>query len=129
MGQLLTRSGIGDAMFQCKPNVDLVEYVVFSDPDRVFLWLVRWCIIGAASMTIGSMPASYVGRGYDKTSLALGVIMAGCGFGNFDFRQACPMILFASSEHQTPLAVCFIGAFDSCAYHIHSYRFAYVWFM
>ncbi|CUB03694.1 TRAP transporter large permease [Marinomonas fungiae] len=110
MGQLLTRSGIGDAMFSAS------QMVIGKVRGSLAISVIIVCsmigamvgIIGAGIMTSGSIALRpMLERGYDKR-LALGVIMAGGGLGIL-IPPSIPMIMFASST-QNSVGRMFIGA-------------------
>ncbi|SBS30816.1 Sialic acid TRAP transporter permease protein SiaT [Marinomonas aquimarina] len=110
MGQLLTRSGIGDAMFSAS------QLVIGKVRGSLAISVIIVCsmigamvgIIGAGIMTSGSIALRpMLERGYDKR-LALGVIMAGGGLGIL-IPPSIPMIMFASST-QNSVGRMFIGA-------------------
>lgn len=110
MGQLLTRSGIGDAMFNAS------QMLIGRIRGSLAISVIIVCsmigamvgIIGAGIMTSGSIALRpMLERGYDKR-LALGVIMAGGGLGIL-IPPSIPMIMFASST-QNSVGRMFIGA-------------------
>jgi TRAP-type mannitol/chloroaromatic compound transport system permease large subunit len=110
MGQLLTRSGIGDAMFSAS------QMLIGRVRGSLAISVIVVCsmigamvgIIGAGIMTSGSIALRpMLERGYDKR-LALGVIMAGGGLGIL-IPPSIPMIMFASST-QNSVGRMFIGA-------------------
>ncbi|WP_107852837.1 TRAP transporter large permease [Oceanimonas marisflavi] len=110
MGQLLTRSGIGDAMFKAS------QLVIGRIRGSLAISVIGVCsmigamvgIIGAGIMTSGSIALRpMLERGYDK-KLALGVIMAGGGLGIL-IPPSIPMILFSSTT-QNSVGKMFIGA-------------------
>ncbi|MBJ7551602.1 TRAP transporter large permease [Marinomonas ostreistagni] len=110
MGQLLTRSGIGDAMFSAS------QLIIGKVRGSLAISVIIVCsmigamvgIIGAGIMTSGSIALRpMLERGYDKR-LALGVIMAGGGLGIL-IPPSIPMIMFASST-QNSVGRMFIGA-------------------
>ncbi|RDL45448.1 C4-dicarboxylate ABC transporter permease [Marinomonas piezotolerans] len=110
MGQLLTRSGIGDAMFNAS------QIIIGKVRGSLAISVIVVCsmigamvgIIGAGIMTSGSIALKpMLERGYDKR-LALGVIMAGGGLGIL-IPPSIPMIMFASST-QNSVGRMFIGA-------------------
>ncbi|MBR7888158.1 TRAP transporter large permease subunit [Marinomonas sp. A79] len=110
MGQLLTRSGIGDAMFNAS------QMIIGRVRGSLAISVIVVCsmigamvgIIGAGIMTSGSIALRpMLERGYDKR-LALGVIMAGGGLGIL-IPPSIPMIMFASST-QNSVGRMFIGA-------------------
>ncbi|KAB0287092.1 TRAP transporter large permease subunit [Vibrio fortis] len=98
MGQLLTRSGIGDAMFNAS------QMVIGRIRGSLAISVIGVCsmigamvgIIGAGIMTSGSIALKpMLERGYDKR-LALGVIMAGGGLGIL-IPPSIPMIMYAAT--------------------------------
>ncbi len=102
MGQLLTRSGIGDAMFNAS------QLVIGKIRGSLAISVIGVCsmigamvgIIGAGIMTSGSIALKpMLDRGYDKR-LALGVIMAGGGLGIL-IPPSVPMIMFAASTQNS----------------------------
>lgn len=110
MGQLLTRSGIGDAMFNAS------QMLIGRVRGSLAISVIVVCsmigamvgIIGAGIMTSGSIALKpMLDRGYDKR-LALGVIMAGGSLGIL-IPPSIPMIMFASST-QNSVGRMFIGA-------------------
>lgn len=110
MGQLLTRSGIGDAMFNAS------QLVIGKIRGSLAISVIGVCsmigamvgIIGAGIMTSGSIALRpMLERGYDK-KLALGVIMAGGGLGIL-IPPSVPMIMFAAST-QNSVGKMFIAA-------------------
>jgi len=110
MGQLLTRSGIGDAMFNAS------QLIIGRIRGSLAISVVGVCsmigamvgIIGAGIMTSGSIALKpMLERGYDK-KLALGVIMAGGGLGIL-IPPSVPMIMFAAST-QNSVGKMFIAA-------------------
>jgi len=110
MGQLLTRSGIGDAMFNAS------QMLIGRIRGSLAISVIVVCsmigamvgIIGAGIMTSGSIALRpMLERGYDKR-LALGVIMAGGGLGIL-IPPSIPMIMFASST-QNSVGRMFIAA-------------------
>ncbi|MFM2480472.1 TRAP transporter large permease subunit [Celerinatantimonas sp. YJH-8] len=110
MGQLLTRSGIGDAMFNAS------QMLIGRLRGSLAISVICVCsmigamvgIIGAGIMTSGSIALKpMLERGYDK-KLALGVIMAGGGLGIL-IPPSIPMIMFASTT-QNSVGRLFIGA-------------------
>ncbi|WP_417595501.1 TRAP transporter large permease [Oceanospirillum sp.] len=110
MGQLLTRSGIGDAMFNAS------QLVIGKVRGSLAISVIGVCsmigamvgIIGAGIMTSGSIALKpMLDRGYDKR-LALGVIMAGGGLGIL-IPPSVPMIMFAAST-QNSVGKMFIAA-------------------
>jgi tripartite ATP-independent transporter DctM subunit len=110
MGQLLTRSGIGDAMFNAS------QMVLGRIRGSLAISVIGICsmigamvgIIGAGIMTSGSIALKpMLERGYDKR-LALGVIMAGGGLGIL-IPPSIPMIMYAAST-QNSVGRMFIAA-------------------
>ncbi len=110
MGQLLTKSGIGDAMF------NFSQLVVGKVRGSLAISVIGVCsmigamvgIIGAGIMTSGSIALRpMLERGYDR-KLALGVIMAGGGLGIL-IPPSIPMIMFAAST-QNSVGRMFLGA-------------------
>jgi len=110
MGQLLTRSGIGDAMFNAS------QMVIGRVRGSLAISVIFVCsmigamvgIIGAGIMTSGSIALRpMLERGYNKR-LALGVIMAGGGLGIL-IPPSIPMIMFASAT-QNSVGRMFIAA-------------------
>jgi len=110
MGQLLTKSGIGDAMF------NFSQMVVGRVRGSLAISVIGVCsmigamvgIIGAGIMTSGSIALKpMLERGYNKR-LALGVIMAGGGLGIL-IPPSIPMIMFAAST-QNSVGRMFLGA-------------------
>lgn len=110
MGQLLTRFGIGDAMFNAS------QLIIGRLRGSLAISVVGVCsmigamvgIIGAGIMTSGSIALKpMLERGYDKR-LALGVIMAGGGLGIL-IPPSVPMIMFAAST-QNSVGKMFIAA-------------------
>ncbi|MFC6671976.1 TRAP transporter large permease [Marinobacterium aestuariivivens] len=110
MGQLLTRSGIGDAMFNAS------QLLIGRLRGSLAISVVGVCsmigamvgIIGAGIMTSGSIALRpMLERGYDRR-LALGVIMAGGGLGIL-IPPSVPMIMFAAST-QNSVGKMFIAA-------------------
>ncbi|MDV6250502.1 TRAP transporter large permease subunit [Vibrio sp. EA2] len=102
MGQLLTRSGIGDAMFNAS------QMVIGRIRGSLAVSVIGVCsmigamvgIIGAGIMTSGSIALKpMLERGYDKR-LALGVIMAGGGLGIL-IPQSIPMIMYAATTQNS----------------------------
>ncbi len=110
MGQLLTKSGIGDAMFNASQLVIgrvrgslAISVIAVSSMIGAMVG-----IIGAGIMTSGSIALKpMLERGYDKR-LALGVIMAGGGLGIL-IPPSIPMIMFAAST-QNSVGRMFLGA-------------------
>ncbi|WP_219845859.1 TRAP transporter large permease [Maribrevibacterium harenarium] len=118
MGQLLTRSGIGDAMFNAS------QLIIGKVRGSLAISVIVVCsmigamvgIIGAGIMTSGSIALRpMLERGYDKR-LALGVIMAGGGLGIL-IPPSIPMIMFASAT-QNSVGRMFIGALVPAAISI-----------
>lgn len=110
MGQLLTRSGIGDAMFNAS------QMLLGRIRGSLAISVIGVCsmigamvgIIGAGIMTSGSIALKpMLERGYDKR-LALGVIMAGGGLGIL-IPPSIPMIMYAAST-QNSVGRMFIAA-------------------
>ncbi|MCV6588658.1 MAG: TRAP transporter large permease subunit [Marinobacterium sp.] len=110
MGQLLTRSGIGDAMF------NFSQMLIGRIRGSLAVSVIGVCsmigamvgIIGAGIMTSGSIALKpMLERGYDRR-LALGVIMAGGGLGIL-IPPSIPMIMFAAST-QNSVGRMFLGA-------------------
>jgi tripartite ATP-independent transporter DctM subunit len=110
MGQLLTKSGIGDAMFKAS------QMVLGRIRGSMAISVILVCsmigamvgIIGAGIMTSGSIALRpMLKRGYNKR-LALGVIMAGGGLGIL-IPPSIPMIMFAAST-QNSVGRMFLGA-------------------
>ncbi|MFT6915039.1 MAG: tripartite ATP-independent transporter DctM subunit [Motiliproteus sp.] len=110
MGQLLTKSGIGDAMFNAS------QMLIGRVRGSLAISVIGVCsmigamvgIIGAGIMTSGSIALKpMLDRGYDKR-LALGVIMAGGGLGIL-IPPSIPMIMFAAST-QNSIGRMFLGA-------------------
>jgi len=110
MGQLLTRSGIGDAMFNAS------QMLIGKVRGSLAISVICVCsmigamvgIIGAGIMTSGSIALRpMLERGYDRR-LALGVIMAGGGLGIL-IPPSIPMIMFASAT-QNSVGRMFIAA-------------------
>ncbi|KEA64641.1 TRAP-type C4-dicarboxylate transport system, large permease component [Marinobacterium lacunae] len=110
MGQLLTRSGIGDAMFNAS------QLIIGRVRGSLAISVIGVCsmigamvgIIGAGIMTSGSIALKpMLERGYDRR-LALGVIMAGGGLGIL-IPPSVPMIMFASAT-QNSVGRMFIAA-------------------
>jgi len=102
MGQILTRSGVGDAMFNTS------QMLIGKLRGSLAISVVVVCsligamvgIIGAGIMTSGSIALKpMLDRGYDRR-LALGVIMAGGGLGIL-IPPSIPMIMFASSTNNS----------------------------
>lgn len=110
MGQLLTRSGIGDAMFNAS------QMFLGRIRGSLAISVIGVCsmigamvgIIGAGIMTSGSIALKpMLERGYDKR-LALGVIMAGGGLGIL-IPPSIPMIMYSAST-QNSVGRMFIAA-------------------
>ncbi|MFP8967296.1 TRAP transporter large permease [Pokkaliibacter sp. CJK22405] len=110
MGQLLTRSGIGEAMFNAS------QMLIGRVRGSLAISVIIVCsligamvgIIGAGIMTSGSIALKpMLERGYDKR-LALGVIMAGGGLGIL-IPPSVPMIMF-SAVTQNSVGRLFIAA-------------------
>ncbi|SJN53044.1 Sialic acid TRAP transporter permease protein SiaT [Vibrio ruber DSM 16370] len=110
MGQILTRSGIGDAMFNAS------QLVIGRLRGSLAISVIGVCsmigamvgIIGAGIMTSSSIALKpMLERGYDK-KLALGVIMAGGSLGIL-IPPSIPMIMFASAT-QNSVGKMFLGA-------------------
>lgn len=110
MGQLFTRTGIGDAMF------DASQMVIGRIRGSMAISVVIVCsmigamvgIIGAGIMTSGSIALRpMLDRGYNER-LALGVIMAGGALGIL-IPPSIPMIMFAASTHNS-IGRMFVGA-------------------
>jgi len=110
MGQVLVRSGLGEAMFHAMH--------VFAGRIRggLAIGVIVVCsligamvgIIGAGIMMAGSLALpSMLKRGYDK-SLALGVVMAGGGLGIL-IPPSVPMIIFSAATN-TSVGQLFAGA-------------------
>ncbi len=110
MGQLLTKSGIGDAMFNAS------QLLISKVRGSMAISVICVCsmigamvgIIGAGIMTSGSIALRpMLERGYDKR-LAMGVIMAGGALGIL-IPPSIPMIMFAAST-QNSVGRMFLGA-------------------
>jgi len=110
MGQLLTKSGIGDAMFNA------TQMVIGKVRGSLAISVIGVCsmigamvgIIGAGIMTSGSIALKpMLDRGYNR-QLALGVIMAGGALGIL-IPPSIPMIMFAAST-QNSVGRMFLGA-------------------
>jgi tripartite ATP-independent transporter DctM subunit len=110
MGQILTRSGIGDAMFNAS------QLAIGRFRGSLAISVIGVCsmigamvgIIGAGIMTSSSIALKpMLDRGYDK-KLALGVIMAGGSLGIL-IPPSIPMIMFASAT-QNSVGKMFLGA-------------------
>lgn len=102
MGQLLTRSGIGDAMFNAS------QLLIGRVRGSLAISVIGVCsmigamvgIIGAGIMTSSSIALKpMLDRGYDK-QLALGVIMAGGSLGIL-IPPSIPMIMFAAATQNS----------------------------
>ncbi len=110
MGQVLMRSGLGEAMFHS------VHVLAGRMPGGLAIGVVVVCaligamvgIIGAGIMTAGTVALPpMLQRGYNKF-LALGTIMAGGGLGIL-IPPSIPMILFAAMT-KVSLGQLFAGA-------------------
>lgn len=110
MGQLLTKSGIGDAMFNAS------QMLIGKVRGSLAISVIGVCsmigamvgIIGAGIMTSGSIALRpMLERGYDRR-MALGVIMAGGGLGIL-IPPSIPMIMFAAAT-QNSIGRMFLGA-------------------
>jgi tripartite ATP-independent transporter DctM subunit len=110
MGQLFTKTGIGDAMF------DASQMVIGRIRGSMAISVIIVCsmigamvgIIGAGIMTSGSIALRpMLDRGYNE-KLALGVIMAGGALGIL-IPPSIPMIMFAAST-QNSIGRMFVGA-------------------
>ncbi len=110
MGQLLTHSGIGDAMFKAS------QMVIGRIRGSLAISVVFICsmigamvgIIGAGIMSSGSIALKpMLDAGYNKR-LALGTIMAGGALGIL-IPPSIPMIMFAAST-QNSVGKMFLGA-------------------
>lgn len=110
MGQLLTKSGIGDAMF------NFSQMLMGRIRGSLAISVIAVCsmigamvgIIGAGIMTSGSIALKpMLDKGYNQR-LALGVIMAGGGLGIL-IPPSIPMIMFAAST-QNSVGRMFLGA-------------------
>lgn len=110
MGQLLTKSGIGDAMFNAS------QMMLGRIRGSLAISVIGVCsmigamvgIIGAGIMTSGSIALRpMLERGYDRR-LALGVIMAGGALGIL-IPPSIPMIMFAAAT-QNSVGRMFLGA-------------------
>ena len=110
MGQLLTKSGIGDAMF------NFSQMLIGRVRGSLAVSVIGVCsmigamvgIIGAGIMTSGSIALRpMLERGYNQR-LAPGVIMAGGGLGIL-IPPSIPMIMFAAST-QNSVGRMFLGA-------------------
>lgn len=110
MGQLLTKSGIGDAMFSASQLAfgRLRGSLAMSVIGVCAMIGAMVGIIGAGIMTSGSIALKpMLEKGYDRR-LALGVIMAGGGLGIL-IPPSVPMIMFAAST-QNSVGRMFLGA-------------------
>ena len=110
MGQLLTKSGIGDAMFNAS------QMMIGKVRGSLAISVIGVCsmigamvgIIGAGIMTSGSIALKpMLERGYDRR-MALGVIMAGGALGIL-IPPSIPMIMFAAAT-QNSVGRMFLGA-------------------
>ncbi|WP_419766325.1 MAG: TRAP transporter large permease [Arcobacter sp.] len=110
MGQLLTHSGIGDAMFSAS------QMIIGKIRGSLAISVVFICsmigamvgIIGAGIMSSGSIALRpMLEAGYDR-KLALGTIMAGGALGIL-IPPSIPMIMFAAST-QNSVGRMFLGA-------------------
>lgn len=110
MGQMLTKSGIGDAMFNAS------QLIIGRVRGSLAISVIGVCsmigamvgIIGAGIMTSGSIALRpMLDRGYNRR-LALGVIMAGGGLGIL-IPPSIPMIMFAAAT-QNSVGRMFLGA-------------------
>lgn len=110
MGQLLTHSGIGDAMFKAS------QLVIGKVRGSLAISVVFICsmigamvgIIGAGIMSSGSIALKpMLDAGYNRR-LALGTIMAGGALGIL-IPPSIPMIMFAAST-QNSVGRMFLGA-------------------
>ncbi len=110
MGQLLTHSGIGDAMFNAS------QMFIGKIRGSLAISVVFICsmigamvgIIGAGIMSSGSIALKpMLDAGYDR-KLALGTIMAGGALGIL-IPPSIPMIMFAAST-QNSVGRMFLGA-------------------
>ncbi|MGY0398439.1 MAG: TRAP transporter large permease [Ostreibacterium sp.] len=110
MGQLLTHSGIGDAMFSAS------QMLLGKIRGSLAISVVFICsmigamvgIIGAGIMSSGSIALRpMLEAGYDRR-LALGTIMAGGALGIL-IPPSIPMIMFAASTHNS-VGRMFLGA-------------------
>lgn len=110
MGQLLTHSGIGDAMFKAS------QMIIGKIRGSLAISVVFICsmigamvgIIGAGIMSSGSIALKpMLDAGYNKR-LALGTIMAGGALGIL-IPPSIPMIMFAAST-QNSVGRMFLGA-------------------
>jgi tripartite ATP-independent transporter DctM subunit len=110
MGQLLSHTGIGDAMFKAS------QMMIGKVRGSLAISVVFICsmigamvgIIGAGIMSSGSIALKpMMEAGYDR-KLALGTIMAGGALGIL-IPPSIPMVMFAASTHNS-LGRMFIGA-------------------
>lgn len=110
MGQLLTQSGIGDAMFNAS------QMLIGKVRGSLAISVIFVCsmigamvgIIGAGIMTSGSIALQpMLNAGYNRR-LALGTIMAGGALGIL-IPPSIPMIMFAAST-QNSVGRMFLGA-------------------
>ena len=110
MGQLLTHTGIGDAMFKAS------QLMIGKVRGSLAISVVFICsmigamvgIIGAGIMSSGSIALKpMLDAGYDR-KLALGTIMAGGALGIL-IPPSIPMVMFAASTHNS-VGRMFIGA-------------------
>ncbi len=110
MGQILTRSGIGDAMFRlCQLAIGRVRGALAISVVGVSSMIGAMVgIIGAGIMTSGSLALKpMLDQGYDRR-LALGVIMAGGSLGIL-IPPSIPMIMFAATT-QSSVGKMFVAA-------------------
>ncbi len=110
MGQVLMRSGLGEAMFHS------VHVLAGRMPGGLAIGVIIVCsligamvgIIGAGVMTAGTVALPpMLKRGYNRR-LALGAIMAGGGLGIL-IPPSIPMVLFAAMT-KASLGQMFVGA-------------------
>ncbi|MEQ9813711.1 MAG: TRAP transporter large permease subunit [Azospirillaceae bacterium] len=110
MGQVLVRSGLGEAMFHA------MHVIAGRMRGGLAIGVIVVCsligamvgIIGAGIMMAGSLALpAMLKRGYDK-SLALGVVMAGGGLGIL-IPPSVPMIIFSAATN-TSVGQLFAGA-------------------
>ncbi len=110
MGQLLSHTGIGDAMFKAS------QLMIGKVRGSLAISVVFICsmigamvgIIGAGIMSSGSIALKpMLDAGYDR-KLALGTIMAGGALGIL-IPPSIPMVMFAASTHNS-VGRMFIGA-------------------
>ncbi|WP_010322118.1 TRAP transporter large permease [Marinobacterium stanieri] len=110
MGQLLTKSGIGDAMFNAS------QMMIGKVRGSLAISVIGVCsmigamvgIIGAGIMTSGAIALRpMLERGYDRR-MALGVIMGGGALGIL-IPPSIPMIMFAAAT-QNSVGRMFLGA-------------------